>query len=143
LGIKTLIPIHCKRSIVDILNKSDVKIEKWDTIAIEASKQCKRSFVTKIEDAMLLNDLMKTVCDYDLPLIACTESHTKTLKNVLDEHASAKKIICLIGTEGGFTNSEAGMAGKAGCMPVSVGLSILRIETAAVAIPPYYSMLIL
>ena len=129
-----MIPIHCKRSIVDILNKSDVKIEKWDTIAIEASKQCKRSFVTKIEDAMLLNDLMKTVCDYDLPLIACTESHTKTLKNVLDEHASAKKIICLIGTEGGFINSEAEMAGKAGCIPVSVGLSILRIETAAVAI---------
>lgn len=134
LGIKTLIPIYCKRSIVDIRNKSDVKIEKWDTIAIEASKQCKRNFVTKIEDVTPLDDLLKTICNYDLPLIACTESHTKALKCVLDEYASAKKIICLIGPEGGFINSEVETAEKAGCIPVSIGLSTLRIETAAVAI---------
>src|SRR5574341_1457670 len=60
IGVKTLIPIHCERSIVDIRNKSDIKIEKWNKIVIEASKQCKRNFVTRIENITALNDLIKT-----------------------------------------------------------------------------------
>src|SRR3990167_3018217 len=78
--------------------------------------------------------LNETVCDYDLSLIACTDTHTKTLKGVLSEHPSARKIICLVGPEGGFTRTEVEMAEKSGCIPVSIGHSILRIETAVVAI---------
>ena len=101
---------------------------------IEASKQCKRNFLAKIEDVVSLDGLMKTVCDYDLSLIACTDTHTKTLKSVLSEHPSARKIICLVGPEGGFTSSEIEMAEKSGCIPISAGHSVLRIETAVVAI---------
>lgn len=134
LGIKTLIPLHCTRSVVDIRNKSAEKIERWNKIAIEASKQCKRNFITTIEKVTPLDDLIKTVCSYDLSLIACTEPHTKTLKSVLCERPSVKKIICLIGPEGGFTRDEIEMAEKAGCIPISLGRSTLRIETAALAI---------
>lgn len=134
LGIKKLVPLYCKRSVVDIRDKSDEKIERWDKIAIEASKQCKRNFVTTIEHVISLDDVIKTVCNYDLSLIACTESHTKTLKSVLCEHPSVKKILCLIGPEGGFTPSEIEMAEKAGCVPITIGYSTLRIETAAIAI---------
>ncbi|NUO08700.1 MAG: 16S rRNA (uracil(1498)-N(3))-methyltransferase [Candidatus Brocadia sp.] len=134
LGIKTLIPLHCTRSVVDIRNKSAEKIERWNKIAIEASKQCKRNFITAIEKVTPLDDLIKTVCSYDLSLIACTEPHTKTLKSVLCERPSVKKIICLIGPEGGFTRDEIEMAEKAGCIPISLGRSTLRIETAALAI---------
>jgi 16S rRNA (uracil1498-N3)-methyltransferase len=134
LGVKTLIPLHCERSVVDIRHKSPEKIEKWNKVVIEASKQCKRNYLTKIENVTSFDGLMKTVCDYDLSLIACTDTHTRTLKNVLTEHPSARKIICLVGPEGGFTRSEIEMAEKSGCVPVSVGHSILRIETAVVAI---------
>lgn len=134
LGVKALIPLHCKRSVVDIRNKSGDKIERWNKVAIEASKQCKRNFITKIEDVMPFDSLVKTVHNYDLSLIACTEPHTKRLKSLLSEHTSVKKIICLIGPEGGFTQTEIEMAEKAGCLPVSMGHSILRIETAAIAI---------
>ncbi len=134
LGIKTLIPLHCERSVVDIRDKSAVKAEKWNKIAIEASKQSKRNFITRIEDVILFDDLIKTFHCYDLLLIACTGSHTKTLKTVLGEHQSAQRIVCLIGPEGGFTRTEIETAEKAGYMPVSIGPSILRIETAAIAI---------
>lgn len=134
LGVKTLIPLHCKRSVVDIRDKSDEKIERWNKITTEASKQCKRNFVTNVENIMSLDDLIKNIRNYDLSLIACTEPHTKTLKSLLSEHPSGKKIICLIGPEGGFIPSEIEMAEKAGCIPVSMGLSTLRVETAAIAI---------
>lgn len=134
LGIKTLIPLHCERSVVDIRNKSALKIEKWNKIAIEASKQCKRNFITRIEDVILFDDFIKMLHNYDLSLIACTTPNTETLKSVLDKHLSAQKITCLIGPEGGFTFNEIEAAEKAGCIPVSIGHSILRIETAAIAI---------
>lgn len=134
LGVKSLIPLHCERSVVDIRHKSTEKTEKWNKVVIEASKQCKRNYLTKIEDVMPFDGLMKTVCNYDLSLIACTNTHTRTLKSVLTEHPSARRIICLIGPEGGFTRTEVEMAVKSGCIPVSVGHSILRIETAVVAI---------
>jgi len=134
LGVKTLIPLHCERSIVDIRHKSAEKIEKWNKVVIEASKQCKRNFLTKLEDVMSFDGLIKTSCDYDLSLIACTNTHTKTLKSVLSEHPSARKIICLVGPEGGFTHSEIEMAEKSGCFPIRMGHSVLRIETAVIAI---------
>ncbi len=134
LGVKTLIPMHCDRSIVDIRNKSNEKTEKWNKAVIEASKQCKRNYLTKIEEVMLFGDLIKTIYNYDLSLIACTEPHTKPLKSVLNECLSAKKIICLIGPEGGFTHREVEIAEKAGSIPVNIGTSILRIETSAIAL---------
>src|SRR3989304_9091690 len=91
LGVKTLIPLHCERSIVDIRHKSAEKIEKWDKVVIEASKQCKRNFLTKIEDVMSFDGLMKTVCDNDLLLISGTNPHAKPLKSLLTEHPSARK----------------------------------------------------
>lgn len=134
LGVKTLVPIHCERSIVDIRDRSETKIEKWDKIVIEASKQCKRNSITKIENVMPLDSLIKTAGNYDLSLIACTEIHTKTLKSVLNEYPSLKKIICLIGPEGGFTYHEIEIAKESGFVPIGIGLSTLRIETAAIAI---------
>ncbi|MEP9411807.1 MAG: 16S rRNA (uracil(1498)-N(3))-methyltransferase [Candidatus Brocadia sp.] len=134
LGVKTLIPLHCKRSVVDIRNKSGDKIERWKKVTIEASKQCKRNFITKIEDVMSFDSLMNTVHSYNLSLIACAEYRTKALKSLLQEYPSVKKIICLIGPEGGFTQNEIEMAEKAGCTPVSIGHSTLRVETAAIAI---------
>ncbi|KAB2832509.1 MAG: 16S rRNA (uracil(1498)-N(3))-methyltransferase [Candidatus Brocadia sp.] len=134
LGIKTLVPIFCKRSVVDIRNTSGEKIERWNKIAIEASKQCKRNFVTHIENLIPFSAFVKNVCHYDLPLIACAEPNARTLKRLAIEHPSAKTIVCIIGPEGGFDRSEIEMAEKAGCKAVSIGNSILRVETAAIAI---------
>ncbi len=134
LGVKTLIPLSCERSVVDIGEKSTEKVERWDKIVIEASKQCKRNLLTQIEAAMPFADFIKTVGSYDLALIACTETDTITLKKVLHEHQQAKMILCLIGPEGGFSHNEVTMARAGGCIPVSISHSTLRIETAAIAI---------
>lgn len=134
LGIKTLIPIFCRRSVVDIRDTAGEKSERWSKLAIEASKQCKRNCVTQIENLMPFADLVKNACHYDLPLIACTEPHAKTLKHLVREYPAAKKIICIIGPEGGFAENEIRAAEEAGFMPVVIGNSTLRVETAAIAI---------
>ncbi|OQZ01205.1 MAG: hypothetical protein B6D34_14000 [Candidatus Brocadia sp. UTAMX1] len=134
LGVQTLIPIFCKRSVVDIRDTAGEKIERWKKIVIETSKQCKRNYITRIENIISFADLVKNAHHFDLPLIACIEPYAKTLKSLVHDYPSAKKIVCMIGPEGGFTENEIGAAKEANCMPVVIGNSTLRVETAAIAI---------
>ena len=47
--------------------------------------------------------------------------------------AGCRNVLCLIGPEGGFSDEEEAAALEAGCIPVNLGRSILRTETAAAA----------
>ncbi|GJQ48938.1 RsmE family RNA methyltransferase [uncultured Candidatus Kuenenia sp.] len=134
LGIHTLTPLHCERSVVAIKETSAEKRERWNKIVIESSKQCKRNILTEITTGVAIEDFLKTLCDYDLSLIPCLRRHAMSLKAVLRERPSAKKIVCLIGPEGGFTDNEIERAVEKGCIPVTLGSSTLRIETAAIAV---------
>jgi 16S rRNA (uracil1498-N3)-methyltransferase len=111
-----------------------VKIEKWQKVAIEASKQCGRNTITEIGEVVNFDDILKTVDSYDLSLFACSQSDSDNLKNTLQEHPKPNNILSFIGPEGGFTSNEIEMAKKAGCKFVSLGRQILRVETAAIAV---------
>ncbi|MFQ5963143.1 MAG: 16S rRNA (uracil(1498)-N(3))-methyltransferase [Candidatus Scalinduaceae bacterium] len=134
LGVHKLIPLHYERSVVKLKTGCSEKIEKWRSIAIEASKQCGRSIVTEISDVMDFRNILKSVEKYDLSLFACRQSVSNNLKNVLQEHQKENNIISFVGPEGGFTSREIEMAKEARCKFVSLGKQILRVETAVIAI---------
>ncbi len=134
LGVRKLIPTNYERSVVKIRDDCSVKIEKWQKIAIEASKQCGRNTITEVEEVVDYNNVLKTVDGYDLLLFACNQSDSNNLKNTLQEHPKVNNIISFIGPEGGFTSNEIEMAKKAGCKFVSLGQRTLRVETAAIAV---------
>ena len=134
LDVHKLIPINYARSVVKLKDDCSAKIEKWQKIAIEASKQCGRNTITEIGEVVNFDNILKTVDSYDLSLFACSQSDANNLKNTLQEHPKPNNIISFIGPEGGFTINEIEMATKAGCKFVSMGSRILRIETAAIAV---------
>jgi 16S rRNA (uracil1498-N3)-methyltransferase len=134
LGVHKLIPINYARSVVKLKDDCSVKIEKWQKIAIEASKQCGRNTITEIGDVVDFDNILNTSDSYDLPLFACSQSDSDNLKNTLQEHPKPNNILSFIGPEGGFTSHEIEMAKRAGCKSVSLGSQILRIETAAIAV---------
>ncbi len=134
LGVHKLIPINYARSVVKLKDDCSVKIEKWQKIAIEASKQCGRNTITKIGKVVDFENILNTTDSYDLPLFACSQSDSDNLKNTLQEHPKPNNILSFIGPEGGFTSNEIEMAKNAGCKFVSLGNRILRIETAAIAV---------
>ena len=68
-----------------------------------------------------------------MKLIPTLAGERKLLKEVLDKN-KPKKILVLIGPEGDFTPEEVKLALKAGCIPVTLGDLVLRVETAAVAV---------
>jgi len=134
LGAHKLIPVNYARSVVKLKDDCSVKIEKWQKIAIEASKQCGRNTITEIGEVVNFDSILNTTDSYDLPLFACNQSDSDNLKNTLQEYQKPNNILSFIGPEGGFTSNEIEMAKKAGCKFVSLGRQILRVETAAIAV---------
>ena len=128
LGLKRLIPMRTERSVV---KAGAAKTERWRRIAIEACKQCGRSIVPEIDEPCEFAVALDAAGGYDVALIASMRPDARPPADAVD--ASCRNVICLIGPEGGFTEAEEAAALEAGCIPASLGRSILRTETAAAA----------
>jgi 16S rRNA (uracil1498-N3)-methyltransferase len=129
LGVSKVIPTIMKRSIVKLTDQSEKKkIDRWQKIADEASKQSKRTVIPKIENSIKLSKL-KSFDDYDLILVAYEQEKTKKIDHVLKDF-HGKRIGIFIGPEGGFEEDEIKHLESLGAKSISLGPRILRTETA-------------
>jgi 16S rRNA (uracil1498-N3)-methyltransferase len=81
-------------------------------------------------------DVISNSGDFDLRLIPHLSGRRRLIKNVLSK-GSYKSIIVLIGPEGDFTPAEVELALHNGYIPVSLGDTVLRVATAAIAVVSY------
>jgi 16S rRNA (uracil1498-N3)-methyltransferase len=124
IGIHEITPIICDRSERKVINK-----ERFEKILLTAMKQSNVLFLPKLNDAILLKEFIKQKKE-GLQLIAhCEETDKKTLKSVLKPN---EKVTLLIGPEGDFSEKEISLALDNNFIPVSLGSTRLRTETAAV-----------
>ena len=131
LGVKDVIPFLSSRSVplLDKLGKLK-RQHRWEKIAIEASKQCGRGVVPKIESLQDYSDMLRTASPNTLRLILWEREGTK-LKQIFERSKERKKVFFIIGPEGGFSQEEVEEAKRAGFIPVTLGRRILRAETAS------------
>jgi len=131
LGVKEIIPFLSSRS-VPLLERSRrlKRHHRWERIAIEASKQCGRGVVPKIEFLQDYSDMLRTAASNALRLIFWEKEGIK-LKEILERSKERKKIFFVIGPEGGFSQGEIEAGKGAGFIPVTLGRRILRAETAS------------
>lgn len=139
LGVRRLIPLECERSVVKLAPEGSLKAEKWRSVAVEASKQCGRTYITEISEVVGFSRLMDMAGTYQPKFLASTGSEALPLSEGVRNNAVPKDILCVIGPEGGFSNKEIDSALRTGCIPVSLGPTVLRTETASVA---FVSMLL-
>ncbi len=134
LGVTRLIPLECERSVVKLAPEASPKVEKWKSVAVEASKQCGRTRITSISEAVSFPELMRTADVYSPKFLASTGPDASPLSDAVRDNKDRKDILCIIGPEGGFSKKEMETAIQAGCIPVSLGPGTLRTETAALAL---------
>jgi len=127
LGCDRVIPLRSQRSIVD---PRDTKLERFNRAALESAKQCGRSHLMRIEPVVDFGPVA-WAGEYEVRLIASPRG--KSVAAVSDALHAAKRILVLVGPEGGFSEDEQREAEAAGLLPISLGPHVLRIETAAVA----------
>lgn len=127
LGIKKIIPIAAKRSVVK-LNK---KKEKWDIIVRETLKQCQGIQPTEIEEITKITEIDYSFYDIIIVPYECEEQFY--LRDVFKKLSNKpKRILFIIGPEGGFDQSEIDFFKTKNINIISLGKRILRAETAAI-----------
>lgn len=109
------------------------RVDRLETIAISASKQCGRASVTKQTGVFKLKEVAEKIKNYDAFLVAYEAEDGLTLSNFLisNKH-NLKNIAIMIGAEGGFSEKEIELLKKSGAKIVSLGKRILRTETASI-----------
>ena len=140
LGVDRIIPLKTKRVIVSLdEQKKELRLQRWRKIAQSASQQCQRNALPIIEPIKDIKEVLFESKDYDLKLIPTLSGKRKTLKEVLQNYRPLS-ILIFIGPEGDFTDEEINLAKLSGCLPVSLGNLVLRVETAAVAVASFIKL---
>jgi len=124
IGIDEITPLFCDHS-----ERKQVKMERMEKVVISAMKQSLKFKLPKVNEPVKFKDFIKNK-DWDLGLIAhCQEGDKKQLQDLIREK---KKIMILVGPEGDFSTREIEETKSLGIIPISLGESRLRTETAGV-----------
>ena len=135
LGVTEIVPVKSHNCVVRYdAKKAAARQARWQKIAEEAAKQCGRTALTEVVPMTDLSSLLKENSDTeDTEIVFCYENEDETTVKSCLQAAKGKRLILLIGPEGGFTLDEAQAVQEAGGKAVTLGPRILRAETAAVA----------
>ena len=130
-GVDRIVPVigeHSERKIL--------KPERMNRILLSAAKQSLKASIPELSDTISVREFIESTAGTEaLKLIAyCFEDGQErhSIREVLEKN-DAKEVIVLIGPEGDFSREEADAAVAAGYVPVHIGESRLRTETAALA----------
>ncbi len=135
LGIAAWIPFISERSVPRPDQKRlDSRKGRWQKIAQESLKQCRRCHMLRVEPATSFDKVLKASQSFDLKIIFW-ENETRPLREAIAQWQTGgvvHSIFLLLGPEGGFSSREVEQAAAYGFQPVSLGPRILRAETATI-----------
>ena len=137
LGAERIVPFLAERSVPRWRPEQlPRKRERWQKIAVEASRQCGRSDIPEIGEIVTFERMLHDVPESGLRLIPWEEETTTGIREVLRDPARAgvKEFVLAIGPEGGFSAGEIEQARRARFLSVSLGKRVLRVETASLAV---------
>ena len=135
LGVGRITPVLARRTEKHLALAATKRVERWRRIALEASKQSRRTTVPEIADPVGLKQALEREQSPTRILLSETEQGT-TLAAVLTKAKTSTQesdTALAIGPEGGWTSEEMALFAEYQWQPVTLGPRILRAETAAIA----------
>jgi 16S rRNA (uracil1498-N3)-methyltransferase len=123
IGIDEITPIICERS-----ERREVKTERLNKVITTAVKQSIKAFHPKLNDPQSFTDIILKTKRTNKFIAHCVESEKFSIK---DQFKPNSDYLVMIGPEGDFTPSEIDSAMSHKFIPISLGDSRLRTETAA------------
>lgn len=127
MGVDRITPLLCRHS-----ERKVLKTERLHKILVAAMKQSLKAQLPQLDELTSIEDFLAEENDIQRFIAYCDESlprdERKSLAQVYDPTLDA---VVMIGPEGDFDPQEVEAALKAGFVPVTLGESRLRTETAA------------
>jgi 16S rRNA (uracil1498-N3)-methyltransferase len=125
IGVETITPIICDHS-----ERKVVKTERFEKIIQSAMKQSLQCYLPKLNPPISFKDFVSQDISEQKFIAHCEEADKKSLKSHIEAN---KDYTILIGPEGDFSVKEIEMALQHNFIPVTLGETRLRTETAAIA----------
>jgi 16S rRNA (uracil1498-N3)-methyltransferase len=126
LGIDEITPLICART-----EKKRIRKERLEGLILSAMKQSVKSFLPRLNETILFTDFVK-MDHTGRKLIACCDQQFER-QAITSATRRGEDVVIRIVPEGDFTEEEVRLASDAGFLPVHLGASRLRTETAGVA----------
>ena len=134
LGVARIVPAIAARTVVRLADRQAVaRLGRWQRVAREAAKQCGRRMVPDVAPPRPLEACLDEARDADLAL-CLWEGGAPPLGAALAEAKRPRRVVVLVGPEGGLDRREVDAARAHGWHVVGLGARILRTETAGPAI---------
>jgi len=130
LGVSQIIPVIARRTDAHLASASVKRAERWRRIALQAAEQSRRATPPEISAPMNLQQAASQPAS--LRIVLAETEHQALLKDLLSYHVQGD-VVLAIGPEGGWTEDELNLFQKSGWSPASLGSTVLRAETAAIA----------
>lgn len=131
LNVSKIIPVIARRTEKHLALAAEKRVERWRRIARAASEQARRVSPPEIGDSVKLAAALEVVAD--LRIVLAESEGEAQLSAILRERRELPSLALAIGPEGGWSVEELQVFDKAGWTAASLGETILRAETAAIA----------
>ena len=128
LGVSSIVPMIASRTDAHLAFSAPKRVERWRRLAHEAAQQSRRTGVPEIGTPEKLDKSVLAA-----PGVRIVLAETEREQRLADLIEGASELSLAIGPEGGWTESELEIFSQNGWLAASLGPTILRAETAAIA----------
>lgn len=130
LGVRAVCPVITDNCALNKEN-AEKKIDRWNRIMYEASKQCERAVIPHCEELSSLEALLNSG-RFDKIVAFCERCADKTIRDFFDESPvkNGESLLVIIGPEGGFSEREFDLFRTKSIPMLTLGDLILKAETA-------------
>ena len=138
LGVDELVPLAAERSEKGLIAASAKRATRWQKILVESAQQSRRLRVPVLHDAVAPGETFRAD-DSHIRVLLSERAGAKPMRELLEPAMPARqnrevvKVAIAIGPEGGWTGAEFIVAAEYGFSEASLGVNILRTETAVCA----------
>jgi 16S rRNA (uracil1498-N3)-methyltransferase len=137
LGADRIIPFISSRSIPRLSeSKAPARRERWQRIAVEASRQCGRASIPEVTGIVTFEEMLGLKKRGELGIVLWEDESERGIKEILSDerYRNSDNFFVIVGPEGGFLKEEVEKAIAHDFISASLGTLILRTETAPLAI---------
>ena len=131
LGASRIVPLIARRTDAHLASSSFKRVERWRRIALQAAEQSRRATPPEISDPVKLRDAL-AIPNTKLKIVLSEAEDQSHLRDIV-QPTGERKVLLAIGPEAGWTGDELTLFQKDGWLSASLGPTILRAETAAIA----------
>jgi 16S rRNA (uracil1498-N3)-methyltransferase len=133
LGVARIIPVIARRTDAHLASAAPKRVERWRRVALQAAEQSRRLSPPETTAPVKLSDAVSSTGS--LRIVLSESEQQMQLRDAIESQPTdtEEDTILAVGPEGGWTLDELQQFQQAGWISASLGSTILRAETAAIA----------